>query len=94
LAILYVKPVVVVVEWLTFDIFQKSCKQKLQSLRKSSVAIELKDDIKNFSYVAMGLATFSNSASTVSSYPIQFLKYFENKLVGTRKPKSASFWIG
>jgi hypothetical protein len=33
--------------------------------RKSSVAIELKDDTT--SYEAMGLATFSNSASIVSS---------------------------
>jgi two-component system sensor histidine kinase VicK len=36
--------------------------------RKSSVVIELKDDTKDSSYEAMGLATFSNSASTVSSY--------------------------
>jgi hypothetical protein len=36
--------------------------------RKSSVAIQLKDDTKNSSYEAMGLATFSNSALIVSSY--------------------------
>jgi two-component system, OmpR family, sensor histidine kinase VicK len=36
--------------------------------RKSSVVIELKDDTKSSSYEAMGLGTFSNSASTVSSY--------------------------
>jgi two-component system sensor histidine kinase VicK len=36
--------------------------------RKSSVVVETKDDTKNSSYEAMGLATFSNSASTVSSY--------------------------
>jgi len=36
--------------------------------RKSSFVVELKDDSKNSSYEAMGFATFSNSASTVSSY--------------------------
>ena len=36
--------------------------------RKSSVVIELKDDTKDSSYESMGLATFSNSASTVSFY--------------------------
>jgi len=36
--------------------------------RKSSFVVELKDDNKNSSYEAMGLATFSNSPSTVSSY--------------------------
>ena len=36
--------------------------------RKSSLVIEVKDDTKNSSYEAMGLATFSNSSSTVSSY--------------------------
>jgi two-component system, OmpR family, sensor histidine kinase VicK len=36
--------------------------------RKSSLVVEIKDDSKNSSYEAMGLATFSNSASTVSSY--------------------------
>ena len=32
------------------------------------MVVELKDDSKNSWYEAMGLATFSNSASTVSSY--------------------------
>jgi two-component system, OmpR family, sensor histidine kinase VicK len=36
--------------------------------RKSSLVVELKDDTKDSSYEAIGLATFSNSASTVSSY--------------------------
>jgi len=36
--------------------------------RKSSIVVEMKDDSKNSSYEAMGLGTFSNSASTVSSY--------------------------
>jgi len=36
--------------------------------RKSSLVVEMKDDSKNSSYEAMGLGTFSNSASTVSSY--------------------------
>jgi two-component system sensor histidine kinase VicK len=36
--------------------------------RKSSLVVEIKDDSKNSSYEAMGLGTFSNSASTVSSY--------------------------
>ena len=36
--------------------------------RKSSLVAEIKDDSKDSSYEAMGLATFSNSASTVSSY--------------------------
>ena len=49
--------------------------EKLQTLitivvvdRKSSLVVEIKDDSKNSSYEAMGLGTFSNSASTVSSY--------------------------
>jgi hypothetical protein len=36
--------------------------------RKSSLIIEVKDDTKNSSYDAIGLVTYSNSASTVSSY--------------------------
>ena len=36
--------------------------------RKSSLVGELKDDSKDSSHEAIGLATFSNSASTVSSY--------------------------
>ena len=36
--------------------------------RKSSLVGEIKDDRKNSSYEAMGLVTFSNSPSTVSSY--------------------------
>jgi two-component system, OmpR family, sensor histidine kinase VicK len=36
--------------------------------RKSSVVVEIKDDSKNSSYQAIGLATFSNSPSTVPSY--------------------------
>jgi hypothetical protein len=39
----------------------------VQDCRKTFV-IELKDDSKNSSYEAMGLGTYSNSASTVSSY--------------------------
>ena len=40
--------------------------------RKWSIVVELKDDSKDSSYEAMGLATFSNSASTVLSYVIIF----------------------
>jgi two-component system sensor histidine kinase VicK len=36
--------------------------------RKSSLVVELKDDAKNSTPEAMGLGTFSNSPSTVSSY--------------------------
>jgi two-component system, OmpR family, sensor histidine kinase VicK len=36
--------------------------------RKFSFVVETNDDSKDSSYEAMGLATFSNSASTVSSY--------------------------
>jgi two-component system, OmpR family, sensor histidine kinase VicK len=36
--------------------------------RKVSLVVESKDDSKNSSYEAMGLGTYSNSASTVSSY--------------------------
>jgi hypothetical protein len=36
--------------------------------RKSSVVIETKDDTKDSSYEAIDLGTYSNSASTVSSY--------------------------
>jgi two-component system, OmpR family, sensor histidine kinase VicK len=36
--------------------------------RKSAIVVEVNDDSKDSSYEAMGLATFSNSPSTVSSY--------------------------
>jgi two-component system, OmpR family, sensor histidine kinase VicK len=36
--------------------------------RKYSLAIELKDDTKQTSIVAIGLATYSNSQSTVLCY--------------------------
>jgi Mg2+ and Co2+ transporter CorA len=36
--------------------------------RKLLLIVETKDDSKNSSYEAQGLATYSNSASTVSSY--------------------------
>jgi len=36
--------------------------------RKSSIVVEVKDDNRNSSYDAIGLATYSNSASTISSY--------------------------
>jgi two-component system sensor histidine kinase VicK len=36
--------------------------------RKSSIVAELKDDTKVSVYEAIGLGTYSNSASTVSSY--------------------------
>ncbi|HET6800574.1 MAG TPA: HAMP domain-containing sensor histidine kinase [Nitrososphaeraceae archaeon] len=36
--------------------------------KKSSLVVELKDDTKESSYEAMGLATYSNSKSTVLSY--------------------------
>jgi two-component system sensor histidine kinase VicK len=36
--------------------------------RKSSLVVEIKDDSEKTSYEAMGLGTYSNSASTVSSY--------------------------
>jgi two-component system sensor histidine kinase VicK len=36
--------------------------------RKLSLVVEMKDDSKDSSYEAMGLGTYSNSASTVSSY--------------------------
>jgi len=36
--------------------------------RKSSLVVEIKDDTKDSTFEAMGLGTYSNSASTVSSY--------------------------
>jgi two-component system, OmpR family, sensor histidine kinase VicK len=36
--------------------------------RKFSLVAEIKDDSKNSSYEAMGLVTYSNSPSTISSY--------------------------
>ena len=36
--------------------------------RKSSLVVEIKDDTEKTSYEAMGLGTYSNSPSTVSSY--------------------------
>ncbi|MGA9151809.1 MAG: hypothetical protein WBZ36_14620 [Candidatus Nitrosopolaris sp.] len=36
--------------------------------RKSSLVVEIKDDSKDSSYEAMGIGTYSNSESTVSSY--------------------------
>jgi hypothetical protein len=38
--------------------------------RKFSLSVELKDDTKNNSYEAIGLATYSNSTPTVLSYAI------------------------
>ena len=40
--------------------------------RRLSLAIELKDDTKDDSYEATGLATYSNSESTISSYASVF----------------------
>jgi signal transduction histidine kinase len=40
--------------------------------RKYSLAVELKDDTKNTTYEAIGLATYSNSKSTVLSYTSMF----------------------
>jgi hypothetical protein len=45
--------------------------------RKYCLTIELKDDTKQISIEAVGLATYSNSQSTVDSCPMfQYLKVF------------------
>jgi hypothetical protein len=49
----------------------KSIKTKVTTIltdRELSLAVELKDDTKQDSNEAMGLATYSNSESTVTSY--------------------------
>ena len=43
--------------------------------RTYSIAVELKDDTKENSEEAIGLATFSNSKSTVLSYVSMFESY-------------------
>jgi signal transduction histidine kinase len=56
---------------LIYDILNRICKPKVTVLivdRKYSLIIELNDDSKDDSYEAIGLATYSNSKSTVLSY--------------------------
>jgi len=56
--------------------------------RKSLLVGELKDDSKDSSYEAMGLGTYSNSASTISSCVSPLEKEWNVREI----PKSASFY--
>jgi signal transduction histidine kinase len=54
--------------------------------RKYSLAIELKDDTKDTTYEAIGLATYSNSKSTVLSYTSMFeTLWLQTELYGRLK---------
>jgi two-component system, OmpR family, sensor histidine kinase VicK len=62
--------------------------------RKSSLVVETKDDSKNSAYEAMGLATFSNSTSTVSSYVSIFETLWKQSGMYEESQNQKQSWIG